>query len=272
MSIFTFIHSIMEISGGIWGRDFMKTTDNLEKYEDPLQYDRQYGGYDADIRFILGNLPPAGSTVIDLACGTGRITLPLAEAGNEVTGVDLHDGMLARAREKAAQQGLSVRFFRQDCRALDLPFTAPLIVMAGNSFQHFLTNKDQDRMLESVRRHIEPGGRFIFDARNPVLSELAEPDRYEEIVESGGRKIREVHTETYDPVTQILHCWTEKFTEHGTPLGRDGLSLRYTYPRELERLLRQHGFQMEQMYGDWSGRPFEAESGQFVCICKREKQ
>ena len=120
----------------------MKTTDNLEIYNDSLQYDRQYDGYDADTRFILGHLPPPGSAVIDLACGTGRISLPVAEAGYEVTGVDLHEGMLERAREKAAEQGLSVRFLKQDCRALDLPVTAPLIVMAGNSFQHFLTNED----------------------------------------------------------------------------------------------------------------------------------
>jgi ubiquinone/menaquinone biosynthesis C-methylase UbiE len=250
----------------------MKTTDNLEIYNDPLQYDREYGGYDADVRFILGHLPPAGSAVIDLACGTGRITLPLAEVGYEVTGVDLHEGMLERAREKAAEQGLPVRFLQQDCRSLDLSVSSPLIVMAGNSFQHFLTNEDQDRMMESVRRHLEPGGRFIFDTRNPVPSELAVPDRYEVDAEAGGRRIREVHTETYDPVTQILHCTTEKFTEDGAPLGKDAISLRYTYPLELERLLRQHGFRLENRYGDWSGRPFQAESGQMVCICRRDER
>ncbi|MCM3086763.1 class I SAM-dependent methyltransferase [Bhargavaea ginsengi] len=249
----------------------MTATDNLEKYNDPLQYDREYGGYDADVQFILGHLPPPGSAVIDLACGTGRISLPVAAAGYEVTGVDLHEGMLARAREKAAEQGLSVRFLQQDGRALDLPVSAPLIVMAGNSFQHFLMNEDQDRMLESVRRHLEPGGRFIFDTRNPVPSELAEPDRYEEYAEAGGRRIQEVHTETYEPVTQILHCTTERFAEDGTPLGQDGISLRYTYPLELERLLRQHSFRLENRYGDWSGRPFQAGSGQMVCVCRRDE-
>ncbi|KZE37200.1 hypothetical protein AV656_11515 [Bhargavaea cecembensis] len=245
----------------------MRTADNLEKYEDPAGYDERYGGFDADLRLIQDWLPAPGSAVIDLACGTGRITLPLAEAGYEVTGVDLHEGMLARAREKAAQQGLSVRFLQQDCRALDLPVSAPLVVMAGNSFQHFLTNEDQDRLLESVRRHLKQGGRFIFDTRNPVFAELAEPDRYEEIVDTGGRQIREEHTETYEPVTQILHCTTERFAEDGTPLGQDGILLRYTYPLELRRLLRQHGFQLENMYGDWSGQSFEAESGQMVCVC-----
>ena len=249
----------------------MKTTDNLEIYNDPLQYDREYGGYDADVRFILGHLHAAGSTVIDLACGTGRISLPVAEAGYEVTGVDLHEGMLERAREKAAKQGLPIRFLRQDCRELDLPVSASLIVMAGNSFQHFLKNEDQDRMLESVRRHLEPGGRFIFDTRNPVLAELAVPDRYEETSETDERRIREVHTETYDPITQTLHCMTEKFTEDGTPLGQDAISLRYTYPLELERLLQQHGFRLENRYGDWSGRPFQAQSGQMVCICRRDE-
>ncbi|EMR07237.1 Cypemycin methyltransferase [Bhargavaea cecembensis DSE10] len=249
----------------------MNTTDNLDIYNDPLQYDRQYGGYDADTRFILGHLPPPGSAVIDLACGTGRISIPVADAGYEVTGVDLHEGMLERAREKAAEQGLPIRFLRQDCRELDLPVSAPLIVMAGNSFQHFLTNEDQDRMLESVRRHLEPGGRFIFDTRNPVLAELAIPDRYEETSETDERRIREVHTETYDPTTQTLHCMTEKFTEDGTPLGQDAISLRYTYPLELERLLQQHGFRLENRYGDWSGRPFQAQSGQMVCICRRDE-
>src|SRR5690606_42063568 len=120
--------------------------------------------------------------------------------------------------------------------------------------------------------HLEPGGRFIFDTRNPVPSELGEPDRYEVDAEAGGRRIREVHTETYDPVTQILHCTTEKFTEDGVPLGQDAISLRYTYPLELERLLRQHGFRLENMYGDWNGRPFEDESGQMVCVCGKADQ
>ncbi|SIT88299.1 class I SAM-dependent methyltransferase [Edaphobacillus lindanitolerans] len=244
----------------------MKAEDNLEKYADPAAYDERYGGFSADVELILDELPERPARIIDLACGTGRISLPIARNGYEVTGVDLHEGMLERAKEKAGSEGLDIRFLRQDCRHLDLPAPAALVVMAGNSFQHFLTNEDQDLLFESVRRHLTPGGRFIFDTRNPVMSELAEPDHYEEVVETGGQAVREEHTETYDPVSQILHCETR--SSDGVSSSRDAISLRYTYPLELERLVRQHGFLLEHRYGDWRRGKFSPESGQMVCVCR----
>ncbi|MET3574456.1 class I SAM-dependent methyltransferase [Bhargavaea ullalensis] len=244
----------------------MKAEDNLEKYADPAAYDERHGGFAADVEFILEELGEVPARVIDLACGTGRVSIPLVRAGHRVTGVDLHEGMIGRAREKADSEGLDVRFLLQDCRHLDLPAPADLIVMSGNSFQHFLTNEDQDLLFEAVRRHLSPGGRFIFDTRNPVLHELAEPDRYEESAVIGGRSVRELHTETYDPVSQVLRCETE--TIDGDPVRRDAISLRYTYPLEMERLVRQHGFEFERRYGDWRRGEFVPGSGQVVCVCR----
>ncbi len=248
--------------------DGLNTEDNLEKYADPAGYDERYGRYTADVELILESLSAGPATVIDLACGTGRASLPLARAGHDVIGVDLHEGMLGLAREKAAAEGLDILFARQDCRFLDLPAAAPLIVMTGNSFQHFLTNEDQDRLLESVRRHLSSGGRFIFDTRNPVARELAGIDRYEEEHRADGRTVRELHVETYEPAGQILRCETEILEDDAS--RHDAISLRYTYPLELERLLRQHGFMLEHRFGDWRRGRFDGESPQMVCICRMD--
>ena len=113
-----------------------------------------------------------GGPIVDLACGTGRTTLPLAAAGYEVVGVDLSEPMLAGARQKARERELAVSFYSQDCRTLDLALQARLVTMPGNSFREFLTNKDQDDLLSSVGRHLSSGGLFVFETRFPSTANL----------------------------------------------------------------------------------------------------
>jgi SAM-dependent methyltransferase len=118
----------------------------------------------------------AGGPVLELACGTGRITLPLAKAGLHVTGVDRSEAMLTIARRKLAALPASVQerlnFVNQDMSALDLGGRFGFVFVPFRSFQALLTIDLQRKSLEAIRRHLEPTGRLalhLFDPRLDLL-------------------------------------------------------------------------------------------------------
>ena len=237
--------------------------ENLEKYKDPAGYDVLYNGYVEDLAYIVETASSTDGPVIELACGTGRLAIPMASRGYRVIGVDIHEGMLALARYKAEQEKLDIAFYRQDCTKLDLDLKAPLIYMTGNSFQHFLMNDSQDAMFESVKRHLQPHGHFIFDTRNPILGELAEVYEHTMQKKDGSAVRMEMEKEVYDPVTQILHCTTVIETVEKGEVARvekSSISLRYTYPQELLRLIEEHDFELVSLFGDWKKAAFSKDS------------
>src|SRR5688500_11704604 len=93
-------------------------SDDVNIYDDPRLYDLENAIGD-ELPSLLPLVQKTGGPILDLACGTGRTTLPMAAAGFEMIGVDASEPMVARAREKASEQGLAVEFHVQDCSRLD---------------------------------------------------------------------------------------------------------------------------------------------------------
>ena len=236
--------------------------DNLSKYADPKEYDEIYKGYTADLQFIEAYLAENPQPIIELACGTGRLAIPFAKQGHTVYGVDIDSGMLSYAQEKANAEGLNMYLSVQDCTRLNLPIKSNFIYMTGNSFQHFLSNESQDALFESVVKHLNPSGDFIFDTRNPILSELLNVEVYEETIEKNGETLKVINQEIYNPLTQILTC-TSTYKSSNSEY-EDCIRLRYTYPLELHRLLSQHGFEVVRLYGSWDKQPFAEDSVSMV--------
>ncbi len=114
-----------------------------------------------------------GGPVLELACGSGRLTIPIAQSGVEVVGTDASLSMLEAARAKAADAGVQVKFFQADMRNFDLPTRFALIILAGNSMQHLLTADDLKKCLACARGHLAPFGRLVFDVSNPDSKQLA---------------------------------------------------------------------------------------------------
>ena len=237
-------------------------TDNLSKYADPVEYDKLHEGYTVDLDYITNYLGERKETIIELACGTGRLAIPLAKLGHTVYGVDIDEGMLAHAEQKAVAEGVPLHLSVQDCTKLALPIQANFIYMTGNSFQHFITNESQDALFASVKKHLKKGGEFVFDTRNPILAELSVVDTYEEEYERNGETIHVHSEETYEPLTQILTC-TSMYTSP-TRKYEDSIKLRYTYPLELQRSLVQHGFEIVALYGSWKKAEFTGDSVSLV--------
>ncbi|WLR42175.1 class I SAM-dependent methyltransferase [Bacillus carboniphilus] len=248
---------------------------NLQVYEDPIQYDDENNQYTKDIPLIeeWGQKIKKGP-IIDLACGTGRVTIPLAKQGYELIGVDIHQGMLGFANQKAKKANLSIQWIEQDCTKLHLKLKSPLIYMVGNSFQHFLTNQAQNELLTSVRKHLASGGVFIFGTRFPNAEELLPSSNKEEYwrsyIDSKTKQKVEVYTtDSYDPLTQIQTCEEKHKNDRGFQRTK-AIRLRYVFPQEMERTLKHNGFNILHCYGDWDKRPLEKESHNMIYVCTPE--
>lgn len=223
--------------------------------------------------------------MLEIACGTGRVAIPIARQGFAVTGLDIVPGMLELARSKAA--GLPTRWVEGDARTFDLGERFRLVFLTGNAFQGFVTNADQEALLRRVRAHLHDGGLFAFETRNPRwgtresrdedhdglfvdLETRAEEETWPSYVNARGCEVRVSRTRTYDHVAQVLHWttyrrWHEGAEEH-TRTTR--IALRYTFPQELAALLHHNGLSIVRQYGDWNGGPLTATSPSIVVVCR----
>ena len=128
---------------------------NLEEFSDPLNYDMQDSS-DTGVAFYRALAQETGGPVLEIACGTGRVSIPIAQLGLPVTGLDIVPGMLERARSKSV--GLPARWLEGDARTFDLGERFRLIFLTGNAFQAFVTNTDQAALLQRVHVHIHDEG------------------------------------------------------------------------------------------------------------------
>ncbi|ATP40205.1 SAM-dependent methyltransferase [Solibacillus sp. R5-41] len=253
------------------------TLNNFEEYEDPILYDQENETYMPEIPFLLKWAFKKQGFIIDLACGTGRVTIPLAENGHRLIGVDIHKGMLDEARKKSGQLDLQIEWIEQDCTKLNLNAKSNLIYSVGNSFQHFLTNEAQDELLSSVNNHLEMGGVFIFGTRFPSVEELLQPPTEEYWKTYTDRETQhtvDVFTiSEYDSLDQIQHYTTiRKYKNQDGNLIDEkstNIRLRYVFPKEMERLLNAQGFEILHLYKDWKETPVTNDSYEMIYVCKK---
>ncbi|GGA70115.1 class I SAM-dependent methyltransferase [Ornithinibacillus halotolerans] len=244
---------------------------NLEEYNNPSLYDFENDRYTEDISYLIKWAKKTGGVLIDLACGTGRATIPLAKQGYRLVGVDIHEGMLEKAKQKS--DNLPIHWVTQNCMHLQLDITSKFIYMVGNSFQHFLTNEDQNQLLRSVHYHLEKDGVFIFNTRFPSREELLQPAEEEYwrnyTDPSTGLNVDVFTISEYNSLTQIQHYTTIRRAQDGSEKRTD-IQLRYVYPQELERLARENGFKVLQLFGDWKETPLSSKSLEMICILQKE--
>src|SRR5215831_10914931 len=174
--------------------------DNLEEFRDPQTFDLEDEGYYDDFPLTEQWARTLGGPLLDLACGTGRMALRMAELGYQITGVDITPEMITWAKQKAANQGLSIEWVLADARAFHLHKQFPFIYMLENVFQFFLTREDQEAMLACVYEHLLPDGCFLFETRNPNprnLQQVRHPQGNTYSIPGGGQLVV-TEQQTYD--------------------------------------------------------------------------
>ena len=211
--------------------------------------------------------------VLELACGTGQITIPIGLDGQPTVGLDRSRAMLDVARKQAAADNAPVEFVEGDMRDFALGRDFDLIFVARNSLLHLLSTEDLLAAFAAVRRHLAPNGVFAFDIFNPDPRLLARPGGHRfPVMEVNAPQFGSLSVEAtsdYDSATQVNHgTWYIS-----TPEKRDAwivpLVLRSIFPQELPLLLTAAGFELTNRFGELSGEPFVSGSRIQLCLCRR---
>jgi SAM-dependent methyltransferase len=232
-------------------------------------YDRIAAFYDPwsrsvveDVGFYVDHALESGGPVVELAVGTGRIAIPIAQAGIDVIGVDSSPEMLAVARAGAEEAGVSGRL---DLRVGDLrqpPVTecVPLAICPFRSLLHMETEAEKLDALRAAHALLVPDGRFVFDVFAPSREDIEEThDRWLE--REPGIWERAVWDEAGRTLTLSVRS------------GDDVISfgLHWLSAPEWLALLDQAGFEVEQLFGWFDRRPFHGEED-MIFVCRRRSQ
>lgn len=251
------------------------TQDNLIEYADPQIYDLENDDFESDRQFFLELARRTGDPVLELGCGTGRLTIPLAQAGVDITGIEIVSGMLELAKQKAGD--LPIRWVHADVREYYLGRSFRLIFESGCVFQHMLTRPDQEAFLNRVLEHLDDEGLFVFGSIFPALKQLENVDVEKEWFTTqhpDGWEIRVSGTEYYDALRQVkvetaYRRWKDA---NGREIVRVApLSLRYNFPQELDALLHYNGFTVDERYGGNDKSPMTDESRLMIYVCRKRK-
>jgi SAM-dependent methyltransferase len=241
-------------------------------YDRPDLYDLIAPADPAMERFYVGEALTGGRRVLELACGSGRFTIPMALAGATVTGGDLSPAMLDRARMASRERGATVDFVELDMRNFDLGQRFDTIIVAANSILHLHTADDFAGFFRCVRQHLGPHGRLVFDAFVPSVRMLSRDPSERHLVEraerqSGGTVTLE-ETTRYDPITQVSHIGWYWSTPTEPDFWHATLKMRQIFPEELPVLLASGGLRLVERYGDFERNPLTAERWRQVCVCE----
>ncbi|TFV77976.1 class I SAM-dependent methyltransferase [Bradyrhizobium frederickii] len=223
-------------------------------------------------RFYVETACERGGRVLDLACGSGRLTIPLAQAGLEVVGADRSSVMLERAGTYARSHAVEPRFIQLDMRDFDLAGTTfDTIIVAMNSVLHLHSLDDFAGFFKSVGRHLSPNGRLVFDAFLPNIAMLnADPGKREAIgtvVHAALGTIIVEETASYDPLTQVRHVNWYWSSETEKDFWKVPLPMRCVFPQEMPLLIASGGLILIERFGDFDRRPLTAGSMRQICVC-----
>lgn len=245
---------------------------NDAEYADAERYDIENAAFEPDGPFYRDLARRFGGRVLELGCGTGRITLPLAAAGIDITGVDMAPAMLARASEKDGAS--AVRWIEADARTFRLPDRFRLVFESGATFQHMLDRNAQEAFLSRVLQHLEADGRFVVSSIMPTLDLLTDVPVEEDwmtYTDGNGRPVRVSGTQHYDPLTQIktetaYRRWSDDAGQEVTMVAP--LRLRYVFPQEMQALLHYNGFEILQRFGGPDFSDLVAGSSNQIYVCR----
>ena len=219
------------------------------------------------VDFLVDKLDvPPSCEVLDLGCGDGRHSLELTRRGFRVTGLDLSEELLERARHRTADEGLDITFIRGDMRDPPAVHAYDLVVNFFTSFGYFREDGENARVLEAISRALRPGGRFLMDYLNRayVISTLVPSDR--RTVE--GMEVEQRRWITGDPSTAGGHVRINKqvrIREDGAERSYDESVRMYTLV-ELEAMMDQAGLVVTQTYGDFDGRPVTGDAPRNILV------
>jgi SAM-dependent methyltransferase len=242
---------------------------------DPLSdlYDPEYT-HDYDLPFWLSLAEREAGPVVEWGAGTGRISVPLAAAGHEVTAVEISDRMVERGMEKSERVGWIVG----DMRSVDPGRRYGLCVCAFNSFLCLKSVDDALAFLRNARQHLVPGGLLGIEVSAFSPEELVDPpgstsQRHDFTRELANGRLDRYSVSHYDAATQLMQMrlFYERYGASGALESRRAhdLTIRVVGRSELELMLQLTGFEVEAVYGGFEGEPFTSMSDHLIVLARK---
>lgn len=248
---------------------------DLSFYADAILDEIVSGEPKLDGTILLDLARQANGPILELGCGYGRITIPLAQRGvQDITGVELSAPSLAYARTRTGN--LPIRWVEADVRDFHLDRRYPFIFARGDVFNFMLTRHDQEAMLARVQEHLTADGKFLVDTlpmRPEKMVDDPEDVPWYTIIHPNGRQIYVAGRGWFDHIRQ---WYIQRAHEHWD--SADGalvrtpwtLTLRYVMPQEMEALLHYNGFKIIAQYSDYRGDPITPEEPHYIYLCEKQ--
>jgi SAM-dependent methyltransferase len=234
-----------------------------------------------DVAFYRDAARDFGDPVLELGCGTGRITMALAEAGKRVTGLDLSERMLERATKKRAalftEDRERVHLVQGDMVQFDLGEKFRLAIIPFRPLQHLLKVEQQMNCLECVRKHLAPSGRLILDVFQTDAERMHDPIHMREMLVMEYNTADGRHIKIYERVAAFHRAEqindVEMIYSVVHPGGRKerlvfAWPLRYFFRYEVEHLLARCGFQVAAEYGNFDWTPIQDDSPEMIFVAE----
>ena len=231
-----------------------------------------------DIPFWVEEVKSSKGLVLELGCGTGRVAIPIAEAGIPIVGLDNSASMLRIARGKVRKLGLPtqmVQFVHGDMRTFKIEKKFDSIIIPFRSFLLLLSVAEQRRTLATIKHHLSPGGRLIFNAFIPDLETFRDNagvlvHDYHITNPETGYGLVVSHQNQYDHFNQIINTRTiiERVGQNGKIISstwRD-YQLRYMFRFEVLHLLEASGYRILDTYGGYDRSPIEDSSEEMIWV------
>ncbi len=224
----------------------------------------------SDLQFYKKWLPKnKDAKILELCCGTGRLTLPIAKDGYKISGVDYTPSMLEQAKTKATEAGLEIDFIEADIRELNLPDKFDLIFIPFNSIHHLYRNKDLFKVFDVVKNHLKDGGLFLLDCFNPNIQYIVEGEKEQQDIAAyttnDGREVLIKQTMRYENTTQINRIEWHYFM-NGEFHSIQNLDMRLFFPQELDSYIERVGFNVIHKFGSFEEEEFNDKSEKQIYV------
>jgi SAM-dependent methyltransferase len=234
-----------------------------------------------DVTFYRDAARDFGDPVLELGCGTGRITMALAETGKRVTGLDLSERMLERAAKKRAalrtEERERVHLIQGDMAKFDLGETFRLIIIPFRPLQHLLEVREQMDCLECVKKHLAPGGRLILDVFQTDAERMHDPVHMRDALVTEYNTADGRHVRVSERVAAFHRAEQRNDVEMAFSVthanGRQeklvfAWELRYFFRYEVQHLLARCGFKVAAEFGDFDRSPIHDDSPEMIFVAE----
>jgi SAM-dependent methyltransferase len=254
--------------------NFDKTI-SFDKVADLYDY---YVRADFDIPFFLKEAEGYRREILELMCGTGRVSIPLLEAHHKLTCVDYSQGMLDVLADKVLTRHFPVHLVRMDITELDLGRKFGMILLPFHGLSEITLPEGQRKALQHIAHHLEKDGVFICTLQNPAVR-LKEADGCQRVLGAfavhGNQQLVVSYTNRYDAATGLVSGWQfyELYNNLNVLVEKRFLPINFrpVSRREFESMLEGRHLEVEQLYGDYNYSPFDEEKSAFMVYKLKKK-